>query len=330
MLLFRKLTFYLALAGFIGGTMLVLQLREKPPAPPPPVEPARSPFPASVAATGIIEASAENVKIAAPKAALIQEIGVHVGSTVKKGDVLLQLDNRESKARLASLRAQVDSQRAALKAERVMQADAADQLQRAIQLSKDNVISADEKRRREFQLQNWEARVAKIETDIQAMLAQVQQSETELDILTVRAPRDGTILQVNVRAGEFAGTTPQEPLMILGSVDKLQVRAEVDEQNAPLVEPNRPAVAYLKGDTQRQLPLRFVRIEPFVIPKRSLTGDSAERVDTRVLQIIFELERPEVPLYVGQQVDVFIERTPTVTEAKAKNSSTNSRTSAAP
>mgnify|MGYP001443762145 CR=1 FL=1 len=57
--------------------------------------------------------------------------------------------------------------------------------------------------------------------------AQIQQVQTELDVLTVRAPRHGTILQVNVRAGEFAGTTPQEPLMILGEVEKLQVRAEV-------------------------------------------------------------------------------------------------------
>ena len=54
--------------------------------------------------------------------------------------------------------------------------------------------------------------------------------------------------------------------------------------------------------------MRFVRIEPFVIPKKSLTGDSSERVDTRVLQIIFQLDQPNVPLYVGQQVDVFINR----------------------
>ncbi|MEY4200684.1 MAG: hypothetical protein RLZZ265_2424, partial [Verrucomicrobiota bacterium] len=61
--------------------------------------------------------------------------------------------------------------------------------------------------------------------------------------------------------------------------------------------------------------------------KRSLTGDSAERVDTRVLQIIFELDRPEVPLYVGQQVDVFIERTLATPQAagRANPSTTNSQ-----
>jgi hypothetical protein len=67
-------------------------------------------------------------------------------------------------------------------------------------------------------------------------------------------------------------------------------------------------VAFLKGSTQNALPIRFVRTEPFVIPKKSLTGDSSEHVDTRVLQIIYELERTSVPLYVGQQVDVFVNR----------------------
>jgi hypothetical protein len=111
-----------------------------------------------------------------------------------------------------------------------------------------------------------------------------------------------------VRSGEFADTKPNEPMMILGEVDRLQIRADVDEQNAPLVQTNQPAVAFLKGSTRNSLPLRFVRIEPYVIPKKSLTGDSAERVDTRVLQIIYELDRSPVPLYVGQQVDVFINR----------------------
>lgn len=54
-------------------------------------------------------------------------------------------------------------------------------------------------------------------------------------------------------------------------------------------------------------PLVFVRIEPFVVPKKSLTGDSTERVDTRVLQIIYRVEGDMLPLFVGQQMDVFID-----------------------
>jgi hypothetical protein len=48
-----------------------------------------------------------------------------------------------------------------------------------------------------------------------------------------------------------------------------------------------------------------VRFEPYVIPKKNLTGDSTERVDTRVLQVIFGLDSG-APVYAGQQLDVFV------------------------
>jgi HlyD family secretion protein len=316
-MLFKRLSFYLAVLGIVGMILLVLQLSIKPPAPPPPVEPARSPYASAVAATGIIEASRENVKIAAPKGGLIQKVFVQVGSQVKQNDPLLLLDDRETRAQLATMQAQVGSMKASLDSEKVLMADAEDQFKRTDTLEKQNVASVDERTRKQFSLQSMQARVAKIAADLESAQAQVQLAQTDLDILTVRAPRDGVILQLNVREGEYAGTTPTDPLMILGDTDRLQIRAEVDEQNAPLVVANQPAVAFLKGDTKSPIPLRFVRIEPYVVPKRSLTGDSTERVDTRVLQIIFEFARPATPVYVGQQMDVFIQR-PNETTLTAK------------
>jgi HlyD family secretion protein len=56
--------------------------------------------------------------------------------------------------------------------------------------------------------------------------------------------------------------------------------------------------------------LRFVRVEPYVVPKKSLTGGSNERVDTRVLQALYAFERGNLPVFVGQQMDVFIEAGP--------------------
>jgi hypothetical protein len=55
------------------------------------------------------------------------------------------------------------------------------------------------------------------------------------------------------------------------------------------------------------LPVEFVRVDPYVIPKRSMTGDNTERVDTRVLQAIYALAATNRPIYVGQQMDVFID-----------------------
>jgi HlyD family secretion protein len=67
------------------------------------------------------------------------------------------------------------------------------------------------------------------------------------------------------------------------------------------------AVGEVRGNPDYHAALKFVRIEPYVIPKKSLTGDTTERVDTRVLQIIYSLQGAKIPIYAGQQMDVFID-----------------------
>jgi multidrug efflux pump subunit AcrA (membrane-fusion protein) len=184
-----------------------------------------------------------------------------------------------------------------------------DQSKRFTRLGREQVATEDEVKRREYSLATAKARAQATLSATAAAEEAVRQASTDLDILTVRAPRDGYLLQVNLREGESAANkSSSESLMLLGDVDTYQVRAEVDEQDAVLIGGESPAVASLKGHSDLRMPLRFVRIEPYVVPKRSLTGDSLERVDTRVLQIVYAFERPAFPVYVGQQVDVFIQR----------------------
>jgi len=78
-----------------------------------------------------------------------------------------------------------------------------------------------------------------------------------------------------------------------------------DETDVWRVQAGDPAIARVRGNSQIAYPLDFVRFEPSVIPKKSLTGDSTERVDTRVLEVIYAL-RADARVYDGQQLDVFI------------------------
>ena len=82
---------------------------------------------------------------------------------------------------------------------------------------------------------------------------------------------------------------------------------DIDENDIPRFRPNLPGVAKPRGNASQEFGLRFVRVEPYVIPKRSLTGGNTERVDTRVLQVIYAIETTGRPLYVGQQMDVFLD-----------------------
>jgi multidrug resistance efflux pump len=139
--------------------------------------------------------------------------------------------------------------------------------------------------------------------------AQVQEIRTEIERRVVRAPVAGRILQVNVRPGESAGTTGT-PLLLLGDDTRLHVRVEVDQHDSWRVRPGSKAVAFVRGNPSLQIPLEFVRIEPYVLPKASFSGKTTERTDVKVLQVVFGFDRGDLPVYAGQEVDAYIDATP--------------------
>jgi multidrug efflux pump subunit AcrA (membrane-fusion protein) len=205
-------------------------------------------------------------------------------------------------------------------------------LDRLKKIEGSTAISADELSRREMAVEMAKAQVTKAKANLDLLQAgawkadtmvanaavlqaraMVNQTQTELRRLTVTAPQLGggeyKVLQVNVRPGEFVGTQSGPALIVLGSVGKLHVRVDLDENDIPRFTPNMAGVAKPRGNPNVEFPISFVRVEPYVIPKKSLTGSSLERVDTRVLQVIYSLETKGKTLYVGQQMDVFLEAT---------------------
>ena len=110
-----------------------------------------------------------------------------------------------------------------------------------------------------------------------------------------------------IRAGEFipASILPN-PLITLGVIDPLHLRVDIDESEIPRFSPTAKAFASVRGRPEVQVPIEYVRTEPLVIPKRSLTGSVSERVDTRVMQVIYSVDPNVLGAAVGQQVDVYI------------------------
>lgn len=275
----------------------------EPPAPPPVAQ-----FTDNVAAVGMLEASTENIAIGSHLAGVIESVFVQAGQQVEVGAPLFALDTRQLAAELGVRRAALVTAQAQMKTAQTQLADAQDQLTRSQQLGRERVISTDEWNRRKFAVETAAARLGEAQAAVVAAQAQIGETETNLARSTVRAPIAATVLQVKVRPGEFApaGQTAQ-PLLTLGGVGPLHVRVDVDEHEGWRVRAGAPAVAHVRGNAALKTPLKFVRFEPLVVPKRSLTGDSTERVDTRVLQVIYAVADDTLPLFVGQQMDVFIE-----------------------
>jgi multidrug resistance efflux pump len=322
----------------------VLRAQQETPPPAPPIEPARDPLGRSVAGAGLVEAREENISVGSPLPGVVVELFVTEGQKVQAGDPLFRLDDRQLRAELNLRQAAIAAARADLerlkneprpeelpvRAAQVGQAEAdvaesQDQSERLRRLYERGAATEQERNTAQFALRSAEERLAQARAEYkllqagawqedvavaQAALAQAQAqldaAQTELDRLTVRALAGGTVLQIKIRPGEFVGAPPGDTLMVLGDLDRLHVRVDIDEYDIPRFEPGATAVAIPRGDPTREIPLSFVRVQPYVIPKRSLTGENTERVDTRVLQVIYAFDPQKEAVYVGQQLDVFI------------------------
>lgn len=294
-MIFKRFSFYLSIAGILLALYLVGIIQKPEQERQMAREPAVNPYKNTIATSGIIESSDRNIAIGSPQAGIVTEIYVKVADQVKEGQPLFQIDPRELEAKIITQEANVKVSEANL-------VRLQDQLSRLKSVSDPRAVSQEDVKTREND-------VLVSEMQLLAAKSQVEETKRLIERLTVKAPKNGTILQNNIRVGEYViANSIDNPAMLLGTSNRLQVRVDIDEQNASRFHPGFPAVAYLKNNTQVRFPLKFDRIEPYVIPKKSLTGASDERVDTRVLQVIYAFDRPaELNVFVGQQVDVFIE-----------------------
>jgi multidrug resistance efflux pump len=271
-----------------------------------------------------------------------------VGQRVRAGDRLFLVDDRQLKAQLKFQEANLsgaEAQLAKLEAQprpeevppseaamRTAQANLdiqADYVERNRKLIGTQAISSEDYRQRLLALNVTRQQLAQVQAQdallkagawekdkviaraaVAQAKAQVEQTRTDLERALVRAPVDGKVLQVNVRPGEYVGTPPAQPLVVLGSVHNVHVRVDFDEHDIPRAyryfHAKVSAFASPRGDPHQRFKLTFVRVEPYVIPKKSLTGDNTERVDTRVLQVIYRVDGDAPGLFVGMQVDVFL------------------------
>ncbi len=303
--LFFWILLIIAVVGAVSAIRLVLDSRKPAAAAPLVAEPPRAPFVKSIGARGLVESVDENIRIAPAIAGLVTEVPVTVGQAVKKGDVLIKQDTRESEAMVAAQAAEIVALQTMVAEAEIALADKRDRRARVEKMA--TAASEDERQRTQFATRAGEAQLATTKAKIATAEAQLDRMKVQVELLTIRALRDGVALQVNIRPGEFASPAAKDPALLIGK-NELQIRADIDEDNASRFSKEMPARAYIKGRRDVEIALRFSRIEPYIVPKKSLTGESGERVDTRVLQVIYQFDRPKgAEVFVGQQMDVFLD-----------------------
>lgn len=295
--MFKWLPLVLGIAGITLTALYLAKGKPERPVAQPITEPSNVPFESYIGGAGLTEPSTENIAVGSHIPGIVRHVAVQVGDKVKKDDPLFIIEDREAVARVSQSEALVKQRYTECEENKA-------QLSLSSKLKDAEVISADERRQRGLAVEVGKAL-------LDAAKAELDASLIRLNLHTVRSPIDGVVMAMNLRVGESAPAGPTStPLLQLGNLNPLHVRVDIDENDAWRFLPDRKAVAFLRGNPAISADLDFVRVEPFVRPKKSLTGESTERVDTRVLQIIYRFDPLGLPIYAGQQMDIYIEAKP--------------------
>jgi len=294
-------------------------------------------------APGRVEPWSGEIKIGSAAIGRVGEVLVKVNDTVFAGEALIRLDDEEARNRHAKAELQYSLRKRARPAaqgkaiDRRKYEDALGDAEQAVGAERaavdraaaskrggggsDDDLAAARKRlssARE-QLQQRRTELAKYEADAPAVapselegqfaMARIdlRGAEAALDHLIVRAPTAGTVLQVNIRPGELASPSNPQPLLVLGDVSKLRVRAEIDERDYGEIRVGQQVVVRSPAFRGRDVTGTVSSVAPIIDAARISARGQRNLNDVNVAEVVIDLAE-RGPLAVGMKVDVYFSR----------------------
>jgi HlyD family secretion protein len=292
-------------AGLAGAYIFGFHAAPQAPA----FNPAANPYPKGVYAEGMVESyqnNGEDINIYPNISGTIVEIPVHEGQSVRKGTVLTRFDDSVQRAAVQAAEAQIAYARAQLR--NVQDEFAKDEAS----------YRFDPKSISKYTLDDAKNAVKVAAGNLQVTVKNYISAKALLSWYTIRAPADGTILAIQAAVGSYVvssqGTYDTytqgfDPIIVMGSSEEyVSVRCYIDEILINRLEPGPQMQArlFIRG-TDISVPLEFVRVQPYISPKIELSDQRLERVDVRVLPVIFRFAKTKgLAVYPGQLVDVYL------------------------
>lgn len=144
----------------------------------------------------------------------------------------------------------------------------------------------------------------RLEAGLTAARAELSQADAALERTRIRAPTDGTILQVLARLGETAAPTPEQPLVVIGDLSALRVRAEVEERDVSKVRLGQGVIIRTDAYSGRDFTGRVTSVSQTLATARLPQRGPKRPTDLDTLEVLIEMD-PSPNLLPGMRVDVF-------------------------
>jgi macrolide-specific efflux system membrane fusion protein len=216
----------------------------------------------SVQATGELR-PVQLVAVGAQVSGRITKMNAAIGQRVAAGDLIAEIDDSTQQNDLKSAEAALDDVRAQKRQKEATLAYDQWALEREEKTLAKEATSRD----------SWESAkeaVATTQAQIDSLAAQIKEAEVKVDsarldlgYTRITAPIDGTVLLVATQEGQNVNAVQSAPtIAILGRIDRMLVRAEISEADAPKVKIGQKAVFSILGEPQRQWEATLLALDP--------------------------------------------------------------------
>jgi HlyD family secretion protein len=297
-----------------------------------------------ISAAGRVEPAGEEVKVGAEIDGKLARVRVEEGDEVRRGQALAVLVNGDFNARVRLAEATLEERRAALEklrngareedkreaeatlreAEAHMETARAERDRRqtlkdrgAVSRSEYDLSARDydaararvdalKERLRAVRTQTRAEDLKRAEADVSYAEAAVAEAGALLEKTTVRSPMDGRVLRKYRKSGESVSGNGDTPIVSLGDMSRLRVRVDVDETDVARLYVGQAAWVRADAYGEQHFSGKVVRIGQALGRKNVRTEEPTERVDTKILETLVELDAGQ-SLPVGLRVDAFLE-----------------------
>ena len=292
-------------------------------------------------AQGVVEPRSGKITIGSPIMGRISEVRVDATGKVFPGELLVRLDDQDARARVATAEARVamqkklrNEQAPGKAADRRKAEDAVADAAATLVAARDDLDTAtleggavggpdvdvarqrsawktaqDALKQRRMELHKLEIDAAtplptEIEGQLNVARLDLWAANVELEKTRIRSPIAGTVLQVNAKVGELAHPSSQQPLIVLGDISALQVRAELDERDVRAVSIAQSVVVRTDAFPGNEFAGKVSAIAPVVQARRINSYDSRSLTNSDATEVLIDLSDPG-PMMVGMQVNAY-------------------------